>query len=97
MGKQLNGDGFEEISTPRRRERRGLPHSGGGILRNAKFLPKKLAGEFVVTLVVANFGDRFRELGVAAHVGVFRSGTSASRRTPAYIYRYRVWRSFVIS
>jgi hypothetical protein len=34
----------------------------------------------------ANFGVKFKGLGVAAQDGVFRSGTSASRRTPACIY-----------
>jgi hypothetical protein len=36
-------------------------------------------------LYTTNFGERWRELRVAARDGVFGSGISALRRTPAYI------------
>jgi hypothetical protein len=45
-----------------------------------------LAGEFAKTLAVANFGERWRELRLAAHDGVFRSRISVTRQTLAYIY-----------
>jgi len=47
--------------------------------------PKKIAGVFAGNLAFANFGERWRELRVAARDGIFRSVISASRRTPAYI------------
>jgi hypothetical protein len=49
MGKQLIGHGFEKTSISRCRERREVPRGGGGIRRNAKVWPKKLAGEFAGT------------------------------------------------
>jgi hypothetical protein len=48
-------------------------------------LPEKLTGEFAGNLAFANFGERWRELRVAARDGIFRSVISATRRTPAYI------------
>ena len=49
--------------------------------------PEKLAGEFAGKLGEANFGDRCRELGVAARETGRTSGISASRASPPRIYR----------
>jgi hypothetical protein len=74
-----------KMSIPQHRERRELPRGGSGIRRNAKAWLENLVGEFAGTLTVANFCTRCRELRVVARDGIFRSRTSTSRRTPAYI------------
>jgi hypothetical protein len=62
----MNGHGFTKRKRRQRRGDRDQPHSGDGFHRQCRRWLEKITGEFTENLVFLNFGDRCRELRVAA-------------------------------